>query len=91
VRLTTTLPAALLLPQKSVFEIQDKNYVYVVDGQDLVHMRNFQPQARTGDFYVVKQGLKPGERVVYEGAAGLRDGQRISPRPVALDSLLAAR
>jgi RND family efflux transporter MFP subunit len=91
VRLTTTLPAALLLPQKSVFEIQDKNYVYVVDGQGVVHMRNFQPQARTGDFYVVKQGLKPGERVVYEGAASLKDGQRISPRPVTLDSLLAAR
>jgi membrane fusion protein (multidrug efflux system) len=91
VRLTTTLPAALLLPQKSVFEIQDKNYVYVVDNQGMVHMRNFQPQARTGDFYVVKQGLKPGERVVYEGAASLRDGQRISPRPVTLDSLLAAR
>ncbi|MDO7851440.1 efflux RND transporter periplasmic adaptor subunit [Hymenobacter convexus] len=91
VRLTTTLPAALLLPQKSVFEIQDKNYVYVVDGQGVVHMRNVQPQARTGDFYVVKEGLKAGERVVYEGAASLKDGQRISPRPVTLDSLLAAR
>ncbi|MDO7849803.1 efflux RND transporter periplasmic adaptor subunit [Hymenobacter sp. M29] len=91
VRLTTTLPAALLLPQKSVFEIQDKNYVYVVDGQGVVHMRNFHPQARTGDFYVVKDGLQPGERVVYEGAASLKDGQRISPHPVTLDSLLAAR
>jgi membrane fusion protein (multidrug efflux system) len=89
IRLTTTLPAALLLPQKAVFEIQDKNYVYVVDPQGVVHMRNFVPQTRTGDFYVVKQGLKPGERVVYEGVSGLRDGQRISPRPVTMDSLLA--
>jgi|SRR6476661_1539763 len=91
VRLTTTLPTALLLPQKSVFEIQDKNYVYVVDAQGMVHMRSFVPQTRTGDFYVVKQGLKPGEQVVYEGVAGLRDGQRISPRTVVLDSLLAAQ
>jgi membrane fusion protein (multidrug efflux system) len=89
IRLTTTLPSALLLPQKSVFEIQDKNYVYVVDPQGVVHMRNFVPQTRTGDFYVIKQGLKPGERVVYEGAASLRDGQRINPRPVASDSLVA--
>jgi len=91
VQLTTTLPTALLLPQKSVFEIQDKNYVYVVDQAGAVHMRNFMPHTRTGDFYVVKQGLQPGERVVYEGVAGLKDGQRISPKPVALDSLLAAR
>jgi membrane fusion protein (multidrug efflux system) len=54
-------------------------------------MRNFVPQTRTGDFYVVKDGLKPGERVVYEGASGLKDGQRITPRAVALDSLLAAQ
>jgi membrane fusion protein (multidrug efflux system) len=40
---------------------------------------------------VVKDGLKPGERVVYEGASGLKDGQRITPRAVALDSLLAAQ
>jgi membrane fusion protein (multidrug efflux system) len=91
IRLTTTLPKALLLPQKSVFEIQDKNYVYVVDPQGVVHMRNFVPQTRTGDFYVVKQGLKAGERVVHEGASSLKDKQRISPRPVALDSLLAAQ
>lgn len=91
IRLTTTLPAALLLPQKAVFEIQDKNYVYVVDKANAVHMRSFKPQARTGDFYVVKEGLQPGERVVYEGAPDLKDGQQIRPRPVAMDSLLAAR
>ena len=89
IRLTTTLPAALLLPQKAVFEIQDKNYVYVVDQASIVHMRSFTPQTRTGDFYVVKDGLKPGERVVYEGVSGLKDGQRISARAVVMDSLLA--
>ncbi|GAB3290451.1 efflux RND transporter periplasmic adaptor subunit [Hymenobacter humi] len=89
IRLTTTLPTALLLPQKAVFEIQDKNYVYVVDQANAVHIRSFKPLARTGDFYVVQDGLRPGERVVYEGAPGLKNGQRIAPRPVAVDSLLA--
>ena len=85
VRLASELPTALLLPQKAVFEIQDKNYVYVLDQQGLVHARNFVPQTRLGDFYVVKEGLKPGERVVYEGAPELRDGQRIQPKTVVLD------
>ncbi len=91
IRLTNTLPAALMLPQRAVFEIQDKNYVYVVDQANTVQMRNFHPQARSGDFYVVKDGLKPGERVIYEGMAGLKSGQKIKPRTVVLDSLLAAR
>jgi RND family efflux transporter MFP subunit len=86
IRLTNSLPEALLLPQKAVFEIQDKNYVYVVDKVGTVRMRNFHPQTRTGDFYVVKDGLKAGEQVVYEGVAGLKDGQKITPRPVTLDS-----
>ena len=89
IRLSNTLPAALLVPQKSVFEIQDKNYVYVVDQANKVHMRAFKPQTRSGPFYVVKEGLKPGERVVYEGAPGLRNDQAITPRQVVMDSLLA--
>ncbi|MDQ2795066.1 MAG: efflux RND transporter periplasmic adaptor subunit [Bacteroidota bacterium] len=91
IRLTNTLPTALLLPQRAVFEIQDKNYVYVVDKANNVHRRNFVPQTRTGDFYVVSTGLQPGDRVVYEGVAGLKDGQKITPRPVVMDSVVAAR
>ena len=91
VRLTNSLPKALLLPQKAVFEIQDKNYVYVVDKGGTVHTRSFIPQTRLGDFYVVKAGLKSGERVVYEGAPALHDGQKIQARTVALDSAIAVQ
>ncbi len=91
VRLTSALPAALLLPQKAVFEIQDKNYVYVVDQNGTVHTRNFVPQTRLGDFYVVKEGLKSGERVVYEGAPELHDGQKIQVKAVLVDLAAAVQ
>jgi membrane fusion protein (multidrug efflux system) len=90
IRLTSQLPAALLLPQKAVFEIQDQNYVYVVDQGGMVHTRSFTPQTRLGDFYVVKEGLKPGERVVYEGAPELHDKQVITAKTVVMDSLAVA-
>ena len=89
VLMRTVLPNALLVPQRAVFELQDKNYVYVVDKTGTVHPRSFVPQTRLGDFFVVQAGLKPGERVVYEGAPELHDGERIQARPVAMDSLLA--
>lgn len=90
VRLTSQLPTALLLPQKAVFEIQDQNFVYVVDQNSMVHTRSFTPQTRLGDFYVVKEGLKPGERVVYEGAPELHDKQQIKAKTVVMDSLAVA-
>lgn len=87
VRLSNTVPDAVLVPQKAVFEQQDKNYVYVVDDQGLVHQKDFVPKSRLASFYVVQSGLKPGERIVCEGTQDLRDGNRIQPRPVTMQSL----
>lgn len=91
VRLTNTVPDAVLVPQKAVFEMQDQNYVYVVDDQGTVHQKNFVPKTRLSSFYVVQSGLAPGERVVCEGTQDLRDGNRIKPRPVTIKSLAAAQ
>lgn len=87
IRLETEVDNAVLVPQKAVFEVQDKNFVYVVDGGNKVRTRSFEPQSRTGQFYVVKSGLKPGDRVVYEGIQQLRDGMAITPRFLPADSL----
>ena len=87
VRLTNTVPDAVLVPQKAVFEMQDQNYVYVVDNKGTVHQKNFVPKSRLSAFYVVQSGLEPGEQVVCEGTQDLRDGNRIKPRPVTLKSL----
>jgi membrane fusion protein (multidrug efflux system) len=80
VRLTNVVNDALLVPQKAVFEIQDKSYVYVLDSNNVAHTRAFTPGTRTGDNYVVKSGLKRGERVVYEGTQQMKDGMKVVPR-----------
>ena len=79
-RLTNVVNDALLVPQKAVFEIQDKSYVYVLDSNNVAHTRAFTPGTRTGDNYVVKSGLKRGERVVYEGTQQMKDGMKVVPR-----------
>ncbi len=85
--LTNKLENALLLPQKAVFEMQDKNYVYILDSANQVKMKSFEPQARIHHSYIVHAGLKPGEKVVYEGVRNLREGMTIKPELVKLDSL----
>lgn len=83
--LKTAVEDVLLVPQKSVFEIQDKNYVYVVDKENKVKMKNFEPQTRISHYYIVKSGLNPGDRIVYEGVQGIRDGMQIIPHKAAIN------
>ena len=71
----------LLVHQKSVFEIQDKAYVYTLKG-DTVKMTPFQQGQRLGHYYVVENGLTENNKVVYEGVQALRDGMVIKPKLV---------
>lgn len=67
--------------QKSVFEIQDKAYVYVVEGNK-VKMTPFKNGQRVGHYYVVEEGLSTGTKVVFEGVQSLRDGMTIQPKHI---------
>ncbi|TDO25389.1 membrane fusion protein (multidrug efflux system) [Sediminibacterium goheungense] len=89
IRLTSVVKDAMLIPQKSVFEIQDKNYVFVVGNDNIVKMRGFTYRNRVADFYIVEQGIQPGERIVYEGVKNIRDGMKISPRMITEANFIA--
>lgn len=89
VRLTSDVSNALMVPQKAVFEIQDKNYVFVVDTNNVVQMKSFIPKSRISYFYIVASGLNAEDRVVYEGIQSLREGMQIKPEYILMDSLLA--
>ncbi len=89
VRLSTDVTDAVLVPQKSVFDVQDKSFVYVVDAQNKVKSRSFVPSSRVDQFYIVQSGLKSGDRIVYEGVQNIKDGMTIIPKTMPADSLLA--
>jgi membrane fusion protein (multidrug efflux system) len=87
IRLTNTVENAILIPQKAAFEIQDKSFVYVVDKNNHIKTRSFVPRSRFASYYVVKSGLESGETIVYEGLQGLKDGAKINPKTISMDSL----
>ena len=72
----------LVVPQKSVFDIQDKSYVYVVGKENVLQLRNIVPLTRLTGCYLVREGLRPQERILYEGAQNVRAGMAIQPRSV---------
>jgi len=82
VLITNTINNAIVIPQKAVFEIQDKNYVYVVNEQNQVKMKSFTTKKRLDKYYIVESGLQMGDKIVYEGIQNLKDGAFISPQPI---------
>jgi membrane fusion protein, multidrug efflux system len=81
------LPGALLVPQRTVLQIQDTYAVYVVGADGKAAFRTIQPGPQIGSWWVVNEGLKPGERVVVAGLEKLSNGMAVRPSDVPLDSL----
>lgn len=79
VRLTEPAREAVIIPQKSVFEVQDKNYVFVLDAENNVRMQNIVPQTRLSQYYIIKDGLKTGDKIVYEGVQNVKEGTLVEP------------
>ena len=71
---------ALLVPQRSITEIQGTYQVGVVDPGDTVRVATVQVGDRVGSDWIVRDGLKPGDRVIAEGALKARPGQQVVPQ-----------
>lgn len=70
----------VVIPQNATYEIQDKIYAYrVVDGKAESAEITVAPM-NDGNHYIVKSGLRTGDRIVTEGVGTLRDGQEIKTR-----------
>ncbi len=80
--LTQIKKGALLVPQRSVTELQGSYQVAVVTPDNKVDIRPVKAAERIDLFWVIiDQGLKPGERVVTEGVQKLRQGMPVQPKP----------
>lgn len=70
---------AITIPQSSTVEVQDKMFVFVVDGANKVTRTPITVSGTTGTNYLVQEGLKSGDRIVYDGIDKLKDGDTIVP------------
>lgn len=89
VRLTNEIKNALMVPQKAVFEIQEKNCVYVVDAQNVVSVRDVKILQRLPQLYVIESGLSVSDRIIYEGIQNVNDGDKIQPELRPMRKIMA--
>jgi membrane fusion protein (multidrug efflux system) len=87
VRMLNKIQNALVIPQRSTFEIQDKIYVYVVGSDGKLKARNFTPKLRIPHLYVLQSGLTASDKFLFEGVQNVREGTQINPQFVPLEKL----
>ena len=82
---------ALLVPQRAVNEVQGSYMVAVVGQDNKVSIRSVKMGDKVGSWWVVNDGLKPGERVVAEGVQAVQDGALVNPKPYQAEPSTTAK
>lgn len=69
----------ILIPQRCVTELQGTYSVFVVDESNKAQTREVKAGPKIEAFWLILEGLEPGERVVYEGLQKVREGAVVNP------------
>jgi len=80
-----TLPDAILVPQRSVTELQATFSVAAVSKDNKIEMRPVKIGIRFGNLWQIESGLKADDRIVVEGVQKVRNGVTVNPTVVELD------
>jgi membrane fusion protein (multidrug efflux system) len=80
VRIPALIKSAIIIPQSVTYQLQDKRFVYLIDNKNKVKNVAITVMDNTpGQFYIVTDGLKSGDRVIAESVSNLADGTEIKP------------
>jgi RND family efflux transporter MFP subunit len=88
VRIKENVSNALIIPQRSTFEIQDKVFVFVADRKGKVTQREVVIAERLPHAYVIKEGITTEEKIILEGVGSLKNGDDIQIDVLTADETL---
>lgn len=71
------LENAMLIPQKATYEILDRNYVFLLDDQNVLHAQPITIEAEFPHLYAIKEGLKPSDKILLDGLRKVKAGDKI--------------
>lgn len=81
------LDKALVVPQRSVIELQGFYNVFTVGKDSVVTQKRVEVLDDFGDLFIIKAGLEKGEKVLMEGLMAVQSGQRVSPELVQFNTV----
>jgi membrane fusion protein (multidrug efflux system) len=75
-------PNSLVVPVRSVQEIQGTYSVMLVGDDNMVAFRPVKPGLKFGGAWVINDGLKVGEKVIVEGLQKVKEGMTVQPSEI---------
>lgn len=82
---------AIAVPIRAVQTTLGRQFVYVVAAGDTVQMRDVEPGTWSGDQWIIKKGLVPGDRVIVDGTQKVGPGRVVRPVPLGDSTASAGR
>jgi membrane fusion protein (multidrug efflux system) len=75
--LLSTYPNAVMIPQRAVFQLQSLSQVFTVTDSSTLKVTIVEPGQKVGDAWIIKKGLKAGDKVAVIGTASLTPNSKI--------------
>lgn len=91
VQLKLSLNNAILIPQKSTYELQDKIYVYILDNNNIVKSRLVTIKQKLPNVYVIESGLTPTDKIIYEGVQSAKEDKKIKITEISAKEALSIK
>jgi len=82
IRLSLQHKDALIVPQSATVEMQDKVFVFALADSNKVKKQAITIIGKSGNNYLVKDGVKAGDQIVLSGFDRLQEGTVIQPKKV---------
>jgi membrane fusion protein (multidrug efflux system) len=79
---------SLLVPQRAVSELQGSYQVAVIGSVNQIHIQPVRVGDRSGNLWIIEEGLHPGQRVVVEGIQKVREGMTVATTNFVPDQLV---
>lgn len=91
VQLPLNHPNLMLVPTAATIDMQDKVFVYAVGDSNRVSRKKLTILGKSGQNYLVSEGVRNGDRIVLQGLDHLQEGQVIKPTQPVIGSTAAGQ
>ena len=81
-----SLPNAILIPKVALSQGPQGPFVYVIDANSVAQTRAIRLDRETAGGWIVREGLKAGERIVADGVIRVRPGAPVKTVAMATDA-----
>ncbi|WP_277282723.1 efflux RND transporter periplasmic adaptor subunit [Veillonella caviae] len=85
------LTNALLIPTRSIQQIMDKNFVFVIGADGTVTQKAVELGGTSGAFTIIKSGLADGDEIVVDGLTKVRNGVKVQAQQLTKSQLESAK